>query len=432
MTILQILNRLADTPSTNGKLVILQEHKDNETLENVFRLAYTTQIRFWIKKRPVIVETYYDKISLIDALFKLEYDVASRAITGDNAIDYVGYLLGLLSEDDKEVLYRVIERDLRCGTGTSLANKVWRGLILDYPVLLCNKFNTKTEKKIDWKKGWILQKKMDSSRINFEFDKRDLISVSTRNGTVIDIKHFQDIKVPNLDHIIIDGELMCSVDSNDLDRKTSSGIIDKAIKGTITEEDAKLLKLVAWDVIPYIDFINRNCHEPYTLRFNKLKHLISDIETDRIECVESSVVYSKEEALQQYNGYIENGFEGCILKNPEGIWSDKRSNDYLKMKAEDEFDGEIVDVIEGTGKYKGMLGAFSVKSFDGVIRFNVGSGFTDAERVEYYDKELIGKICSVKYNQKIQSKDGSWSLFLPIFDCIRFDKTQADSIDTVK
>ena len=158
MSILQILDRLATTPSTNSKLEFLKQCSNNETLKSVFRLTYSTQIRFWIKKRPDVSPFENGKkIELSLALDSLERTIASRQFTGNQAIEYVSGLLALLDDDDKEVLYRVIERDLKCGTGTSLANKIWRGLIPDYPILLCNKFNEKTEKYVDWKKGQIIQ-----------------------------------------------------------------------------------------------------------------------------------------------------------------------------------------------------------------------------------------------------------------------------------
>ena len=43
--------------------------------------------------------------------------------------------------------------------------------------------------------------------------------------------------------------------------------------------------------------------------------------------------------------------------------------------------------------------------------------------------EFIGKIISVKYNEKIKDKNSEhWSLFLPIFQELRLDKSEADNI----
>ena len=434
MNALQILNKLATTSSTNDKLKFLKNNSDNEDLKNIFRLAYTTQIRFWIKKRPTIpeyLELADNNIPLKLALSELEDEISSRNLTGNAAIEFIGTIASNLSSDDQEVLMRVIERDLKCGTGMTLANKVWKGLIPDYPVLLCNKFNDKTEKKVDWTNGQIIQCKMDSSRINFEFDQGKIVSVSTRNGSTIDITPFLNIELADIDHCILDGELMYSLEGQDLDRKTSSGIINKAIKGTISEEEAKGLNLVAWDYIPYEDFVLGECLLTYTIRFQILKSVIDAAQTNKIKVVESKVIYSKEEALLQYNENLEKGLEGCILKNPDAIWSSKRSNDYLKLKNESTADLIVIGYNMGAfgTQFAGMLGSLICETSDGLLQVNVGSGFKHLKGERDDPKSYIGKIIEVKYNEVISSKNSKTkSLFLPIYSCIREDKVIANTL----
>ena len=432
MSILQKLDRLATTPSTNDKLEYLKQNFDNQILKDVFRLAYSTQIRFWIKKRPEVSRFENGKrIDISMALQLLEENIASRKMTGNLAIEYVGGLLALLDQDDQEVLYRVIERDLKCGTGATLANKNWRGLIPDYPVLLCNKFNDKTEKKIDWAVGQIIQTKQDSSRINFEFDQGKVVSVTTRNGSTIDITPFEDITADNQEHFILDGELMCSKDRKDLDRKTSSGIINKAIKGTITKEESELLNLVAWDIIPYEDFLKGECSIKYSDRFIQLQQVVGE-NTNRIKIVESKVVYSKDEAFEQYNENLAKGLEGCILKNPNAIWSSKRSNDYLKLKNESTADLRVIGYDMGTvgSQFEGMLGCLICETSDGLLQVRVGSGFKHLKGERDDPESYVGKIIEVKYNEIIGNKNSDKkSLFLPIFSCVRFDKDIANTLE---
>ena len=435
MSILQKLNQLSETASTNDKLEFLKQNVDSVDLRNVFRLAYTTQIRFWVKKRPEIPAksgfSFNMDISLSFALSELENEIASRNVTGNAAIELIGNLAANLSPDDQEVFMRVVERDLKCGTGMTLANKVWKGLILDYPVLLCNKFNDKTEKKIDWTEGQIIQCKMDSSRINFEFDQGKVVSVSTRNGSSIDITPFLDIELADIDHCILDGELMYSLDGVDLDRKTSSGIINKAIKGTISEEESKGLNLVCWDYIPYEDFVLGECLLTYDIRFKILNSVVEASQTNKIKVVESKVIYSKEEALQQYNENLEKGLEGCILKNPNAIWSSKRSNDYLKLKNESTADLVVIGYNMGAfgTQFAGMLGSLICETSDGLLRVNVGSGFKHLKGERDDPNFYIGKIVEVKYNEIISSKNSKTkSLFLPIYSCIREDKIVANTL----
>ena len=174
---LNILNELAATTKTNEKLAILQKYESDHLVATVFRLAYSPTIKYWIKKRPEPVDVHVGSVSdLYTALLRLVHDIAEREITGNAAIEFVGGLLYNLNPDDREVLYRIIERDLKCGVNVKLINKVWKDLIPEYPVLLCGKFNEKTEKNIKYPA--LFQCKMDSSRINLEFDNGKFVSAS--------------------------------------------------------------------------------------------------------------------------------------------------------------------------------------------------------------------------------------------------------------
>jgi DNA ligase 1 len=84
---------------------------------------------------------------------------------------------------------------------------------------------------------------------------------------------------------------------------------------------------------------------------------------------------------------------------------------------------EIIDAIEGKGKYKGMLGAFlcrgKITGYN--IEAEVGSGFNDEQRVEFWKKrkQMIGTKIEVKYQGL--TDDGT-SLRFPIFRKTKEDR----------
>jgi ATP-dependent DNA ligase len=137
------------------------------------------------------------------------------------------------------------------------------------------------------------------------------------------------------------------------------------------------------------------------------------------------------EAQRHFEKWLAQGQEGTILKDKNGIWEDKRSKGQIKFKGELECDLQIVDWEEGTGKNKGRLGALVCESSDGVIRVNVGSGYSDEQRDEF-TKKVIGKIVTVKYNARIKDKSGVESLFLPVFIELREDKNKAEASKSIK
>jgi ATP-dependent DNA ligase len=138
------------------------------------------------------------------------------------------------------------------------------------------------------------------------------------------------------------------------------------------------------------------------------------------------------EAQKIFEKFLAEGQEGTILKSKTGIWEDRRSKDQVKFKGELECDLVVVDWEEGTGKNKGRLGALVCETSDGVIRVNVGSGYSDEQRAEF-DKKVIGKIITVRYNARIKERSGaSESLFLPRFIELREDKNTAEASKSVK
>lgn len=149
-----------------------------------------------------------------------------------------------------------------------------------------------------------------------------------------------------------------------------------------------------------------------------------------IKIIETTVVNSLEDAYQIYSEFTSKGLEGVVVKTMDFKWSSGTSKDCVKLKIEFECDLEVIDILEGANKYKGMMGSITLKSSDGIIVADCGSGFSDQDRQEWWwgRENRIGSIVTVKANDII-TKRGSKisSLFLPIFLEHRLDKTEADN-----
>ena len=92
------------------------------------------------------------------------------------------------------------------------------------------------------------------------------------------------------------------------------------------------------------------------------------------------------------------------------------------MKLMDTVDLEVLEVLEGEGKYEGMLGKVRCE-YKGNDLF-VGSGWSDEERERYWNNPnlLIGKTIEIAYQNETENKDGSKSLRFPVKKCVREDK----------
>ena len=428
--ILQILNELAATSSRLEKEAIIRREKDNTLLKRVYFLAYDPFTQFYIRKIPVYNPAQEYQADSLDSVLDSLAMLSTRKVTGNAAIEYLTKLLSSLIASDAQVIERIIGKDLKCGASDSTANKIWPGLVHEYPCMLASGYDEKFVAKIKWPA--LAQLKMDGMRFN-AIVKDSKCEFRSRNGKEINLlgnleKEF--IALAAGKNTVFDGELV--VLSEDgmsyLDRQTGNGILNKAVKGTITPELANQVSATLWDIIPYEDFQNSISKHAYKNRFALLEEM--HLDSGKIRIVSNQIVANLEEARTLFERYLAEGQEGIILKDSNGLWENKRSRGQIKFKGELECDLKIIGIQEGTGKYVGKVGAYICESEDGIVKCDVGSGFKDDQRI--IDQSVIGKVIAVKYNARIKNKQGVESLFLPIFLEVREDKIVADNANKIK
>jgi len=431
MNLDQFFNDLAENSSRLYKIQMLEANRDDATLREVVRLALDPFTQFYIRKIPKYTPNTSGHGASIASMLPALYELRERIVTGNAAIEHLKTVLEALKADDAKVMERIIQKDLKCGVALSTANSVWTGLLNDYPVMLCSQFDQKLVDKIKFPA--FVQTKMDGMRFN-AIVRDGKVEYRSRNGKEIQLLGNLDAEFVELAgdvDCVFDGELLVVSNGGILDRQTGNGILNKANKGTISVAEASMVQATVWDVIPYLYFVDGVCPVAYEKRFYSLNTLINKHEPTRIKTVKSWEVDTIEQANHLFQELLSSGEEGIILKGKEGIWENKRSKTQIKFKGELECDLKIVGIEEGTGKYKGMLGAIQCESSDGVIKVSVGSGFTDAQR-KSLGEEIIGKVAAVKYNMRISNRGGDESLFLPIVLEIRFDKEEADASTEIK
>jgi DNA ligase-1 len=89
------------------------------------------------------------------------------------------------------------------------------------------------------------------------------------------------------------------------------------------------------------------------------------------------------------------GGEGLMLRKPRSVYEVGRSSTLLKVKTFHDAEARVVDHVAGAGRHKGRLGALVVELGDGT-RFNVGTGFSDAEREAPPE---IGALITFRYQE---------------------------------
>ena len=126
------------------------------------------------------------------------------------------------------------------------------------------------------------------------------------------------------------------------------------------------------------------------------------------------------------------------MNNTEG-WVLKQGGQYhkwYKLKGEQTVDAIVTGIVEGEGKYDGLIGALvvSVRDNDGhLVEIASVSGFTDKERVEMsrIRDRVRGRVCEVKYqlvgakNRLVHPRFMRWRPDKPSNECTMSQITEA-------
>jgi len=192
----------------------------------------------------------------------------------------------------------------------------------------------------------------------------------------------------------LDGELYAHEFKNDFEEIISAArkSADKATPEDI--ERQKKLSFYVYDA-PVIDHLNQK--DPFIDRFNALTLLIKD--DTYIKPLQTEFNIASEKDIDHWhNVFIEEGFEGAIVRNTQMPYEGKRTHNLLKVKNFQDAEYEIIGVNEGVGNLVGRAGTFTVRMDDGQT-FNaklVGK----VERLKWIfenPQEVIGKMVTVRY-----------------------------------
>jgi DNA ligase-1 len=275
------------------------------------------------------------------------------------------------------------------------------------------------EKKINGLR--LLEPKLDGVRCITIIDKdAGTVVQYTRNGKVLEnFSHIANSLLANIDAFdrsyVIDGEVVSN----------SFQALMKQVhrKDDVQASDARLM---AFDILPLKEFKNGRSmlgQKQRSLRLKSYKDVLKHCGVDVIEQKEVDLdSYVGELEFKQFNkDAIAAGFEGIMIKMPDAVYECKRSTSWLKQKPFIEVSLTVVGVEEGTGKNEGRMGAIICEGVDDgkTIAVNVGSGFTDDQRTEFWmgKDDLVGQIVEIRADAATISQDSeqTWSLRFPRF-----------------
>lgn len=407
--VIKLFKQIQETSITNDKKTIITANKDNELFKKCLRFLLDGNIITGISAKKIKKKVY--KSEYILPTFEDVMKYLNQNNTGtDNDISMVQSFLDV-HEDNREFYEQMITKAFRLGADKKVVNACIPGLIPTWDVMLGTSIEHCNIPENTW---FSLSQKLNGNRCTYyngDFYTRQNKKYTGLNHIKTDIE-----KIPNAKNFVFDGELIY---------KNNEGLSDSMAfqKGTgIAQSKTDLkeeLKLVLFDVLPKEEFEAKISKDTYKSRKQKLLQL-KDYETENIKIVDMFYEGTDQSEIWKWLDYTEeHDMEGLMI-SLDSPYECKRTKTLIKVKKFFDFDLEIVDFEEGTGRNKGKLGAFVV-DYKG-NRVKVGSGFSDEERNEFWkNKEgLIGRVITVKYKEvTTDKKTGLESLQFPIYCGLR-------------
>ena len=451
----QIFDEIAAESSTIKKKEILTKYINTENLKRVLYLANSKRVKFYIKQIPeyenINKPTYKPLLWGLDELNPL----SGRNVTGHAAIEHLKNILENLEPNNRYIIERIIDKDLKIGMGTREINKVFPDLIEKTPYMGAKSYTEKLARDL-FKNGATVYSdiKMDGRYQNAIINEGEVELVSRQGeptpvGNALFLEELKDF--PN---VVLNGEL--TIDG--LDRYTANGIIASIVdiesKRDIRTDGETLKKIsgfekkhghyysymdkivyTVWDMLYLDEYFNADkvkSETPYELRRHELNTLITIWNFKMVRPVESRIVTSFEEAVQHFQEALNRGLEGTIIKSMKGQWKDTKPNWQVKMKLEINLDLKIVGFNYGTGKNSNVISSVSCESSCGIIKTRpTGIDEDMMQHITDNQDSLLGTVLEVKCSGLSKDMNNNYSLLHPVFKVLRDDKLEPNSLEEI-
>jgi DNA ligase-1 len=357
----------------------------------------------------------------------------TRSVTGGDAQAAIRAVMADFdSEQWNGMARRVLIKDLRCGVSEKTINKICKNSDWRIPTFECQLAQDSTDQPNKLKGRMRLEVKLDGVRVLAVFNGHS-VTLYSRNGK--EFHNFKEIAQflgtnRNLftngtrtgGRFVLDGEIV-------------GESFQKLMRQAHRKSDVETAGMVyhVFDFIPLDDFErgywNAQQHKRLACLDRARERLANSDMVQIMPGMEVNLDTAEgHDIMRRFaEASVAEGYEGIMIKSLDAPYECKRSSFWMKWKPTISVDLNIVGFEEGTGRNKGRLGAIICEGEDNGrrIRVNVGSGFSDSDRDQYWVRRdlLLDHLVEVQADAVTQNKDGTYSLRFPRF--LRFRDFEA-------
>jgi len=431
----EMVDALEVNSSTNAKKNIVKEHcMLNETNKRLLYVTLDDSKMFGITSKVCKKNPELERYS-IDNLFDVLTALTNREYTGHDAIALVNGFISM-NKEYEDLIFRILDRDLKCKTGTTLVNNVFPNYIPVFDVALAVDFK-KQEKNVDFTtQSWGWTRKLDGLRCITIVKDGDVKFYSRKGKEFFTLDVLKEvIRNADIEDCVLDGEICIVNEKGDEDYKAISKLYKKK-DFTIPNPKYKV-----FDVLTVEEFYARYSDAPILDRMERCADLTA-IDCEYIDFLPQNPITCQQDFEDAVAMGSDNGWEGIMIRDLSSPYKGKRTNSLLKVKKfsdseyvveslefdMQQYDKHIAedgteyldkrDVPKGT-KVKTVHAEDEILKRANIIhkgnKVGVGSGWSLKQRFYYMEhpQELIGNQITVQYFELTVDKDGKESLRFP-------------------
>lgn len=419
----KLLLELEQTNSKNDKIAILKKYKNTPAAKVLLYVFHP----FWnygvspknCQKNADLI----DSVPPAESIFDLLDSFKSREFTGHAAIARTNKFVKEHLEH-QDVIWKIVDRNLKSGIDATLINKAFGDkFIPEFSVALADKYDDKMANKIKFNGNeYYASRKADGCRVLTIINSLDDIKCLSRAGneftTLEKVKEaLREILPKNTRNLVFDGE-MCIVDENDKEDFTAS--VSQIKRKNVTIDHPRYM---IFDMLTLEEFTDATSERILVERLDQLNSTIP--KKNKVLAVLEQVPLTQESFEMMQEKVKTEKWEGLILRR-NTIYCGRRSKDLLKVKSF--FDAEyVVKGVKNGTKHMLVKGKMVEKEcLAGVFidhkgfKVQVGSGFSDDQRIEFYEhpERIIGKTITVQYFSESSNASEGLSLRFPVIKAI--------------
>ena len=417
-----IIRDIQNCSSTKAKQHIVKSNANNETFKKILMYAYN-DMQYGVKKTTISkMEFNSDADYLWNNIWSMFEDLAKSNINNDLVLKISNTIGYFANENVRDLLIRVLLKDLKIGMNVKSINKAINGLIPMFDVMKASSYDDKNSvgfNKKASKCGYMMMIKENGIRGEIIKENGHIVVKSRQNKIVEGFdeldKAFQNMP----DGYLYEGEILKVGEFNTSKEQFKETDKIYSIKGKKQNLMIKLFDLIPLDKFNEGEWGIKAIERKKMLKefVDKNNHPLVQFADIIYQGTDISIIQKKLEEVSK-DGYK----EGLMVMLNDGKYEAKRTKLILKCKLFNTIDLRVVDIKESKEK-PGTMGSAIVMYKGNTVGV---SGWKEEDKIYYYQnpQELIGKIIEIKFKEVTVDKNGVESLQFPNVVRIRFDKDE--------